>query len=222
MIISHKYRFMFVHIYKVAGMSVRTALDPYTSTSHKIQRFILGKMLNKIQHFDYHGSWYLSTKMMPRIGYYHSHITAGEAKRIMGREKFDSFYKFAFVRNPWDWMTSIYRYESQSASHPKHKKTKELTGFEEFLDGMKNSQFKKQSDFIFDENGRQLVDFVGRFENLEQDFQIVCRKIGIQTSLPHTNSTTKQKTYRQYYKPHTEHMVRELLADDIENFGYQF
>jgi len=66
-----------------------------------------------------------------------------------------------------------------------------------------------------------LTNFVGKFENLEQDFAKICEAIGVNVHLPHDNRT-KHKNYRQYYNQKTNNLISQNFEEDIKLFNYEF
>jgi len=154
----------------------------------------------------------------------------------------DDRFKFAFVRNPWDRLLSCYinkvecRHEQCSASAmprvwPRHAlegpyKKAEGLSFSEFVLKFISSQdlqkcnihHRLQSKLIHPHN----MDFIGKFENLQEDFDVVCDKIGISRHrLPHLHKST-HKYYTDYYNDEIKEAVAELYKSDIEAFGYEF
>ncbi len=224
MLISNKHRFIFVHIYKTAGTSVTNVLEPLAIGP--LQRQLLRGRAFLV-------SQGIGRQLLRRR--YHKHITAREVVDIMGREKFDDYFSFAFVRNPWDWQVSLYKYILKDTRHYLHDFVRTLPDFDAFirwrcLEEIKTSDsmigttegFKFQKDFVFSASGECLVDFVGRFENLTHDFNYVCEKIGSpKRDLPRLNVSNKE-SYTRFYSEETRDLVGETFRPDIEAFGYRF
>lgn len=78
-----------------------------------------------------------------------------------------------------------------------------------------------QKAFLSAQNGELLVDFVGRFERLEEDFQFIVRRLGLNARLPTSNRSDHSK-YREYYTPALRDEISRAFRVDIDYFGYVF
>lgn len=207
MLLSYSHRFIFIHNYRVAGTSIRKSLERY------VKRPLLGRILKKIgvenKRSDH--TW----KTFP------AHITARELRKRLPAEIYDTFYKFAFVRNPWDWQVSLYHYMLKHKPHRQHQLIRAMKGFDEYIVWRVNEEKVLQKDFVTDSEGTLIVDFVGRYESLSKDFLQVCEVLNINASLPHINKSS-HRNYRSYYSAETRSLVEENFSEDIELFGYTF
>lgn len=206
MLISQKKKFIFIHIYKNAGTSVRAALLPFAATpwQRAMDRALRTLGISRWRPQPYPG-----------------HIRASELIELNGRKWFDSFFSFAIVRNPWDWQVSLYTFMLKTTDHPQHDLIRRLGGFDPYIKWRIAEEIRFQKDFVYSKEGELLVDFIGKFENLDADFQTVCSRIGISASLPKLN-VSNTKPYRRYYTDETRELVRQAFAPDISAFNYEF
>lgn len=211
MLMSLEKQFLFVHVTKAAGSSIRTVLEPYcvNPRDYFINRALeaVGRRVNRFGPFPRHR--------------FRLHDTAETARRSLPRDVFERFFKFAFVRNPWDRMVSMYAYLLARPDHHRHRLVVSLGGFEEYLRMELNRGYPTQMASLADRQGRLLVDFVGRFERLEEDFATICQKLGIAGRLGHRNGSV-HAPYQEMYTPVTRELVARYFAPDIEQFGYEF
>ena len=172
-----------------------------------------------------------------------THLSAAEYVQCgyLTPEEFAGFYKFSFVRNPWARLVSEYRYRNYFT----HRSFKDFVMHKLPSPGPddKYRHIMPQTDMLYDADGRLLVDFVGKFENLKNDFNHVCRHLGIEKSaLPHVNSSDKDsrelkrrlrnflyrndenrlRRYTDFYDDETRDFVAQLYRQDVENFDYSF
>jgi len=160
--------------------------------------------------------------IMPRLGFksFHRHLLASEYQDLLGKEKFDKTYKFGFVRNPWDWQVSIYHFTLQTPRHFQHQIIKDLGSFKEYIYWRRDNEYKLQSDF-FEIEGKNVMNFIGKLENIDQDFEIISQKIGLKAELPKLR-TAQRSNYQDYYDRDTKNIVESIFAKDIENFSYEY
>jgi hypothetical protein len=205
--LSHSHRFIFIHIFKTAGTSMRAVLDPYTERpGARLWRRFRTR---------------LGSPPPPQYPQLTAHARAAEVREALPAPVFENYFKFAFVRNPWDWQVSWYHYIIQDREHHEHDCVARLSCFEEFLRWRIDHPVWHQRDFVTDEQGKELVDFVGRFESIHSDFEHVCAAAGIRSQLPHLNRS-RHDDYRVYYSDRACFLLDEYSKGDIEYFGYRF
>ena len=153
------------------------------------------------------------------------HISFIEWERIL-QEEFKKCFKFAFVRNPYDIAVTIY-----CRAINRIKNIKERFSFEEWVEETFGKDavpgFKlqvQQFPYISTIDNKIELDFLGRYETLQDDFNKVCQLVGIkQRILPHKNKARlKTKPYSEYYVPRTKYLVGQFFKEDLEKFGYSF
>jgi hypothetical protein len=205
--ISHSHRFIFVHIFKTAGTSMRAALEPYTQTpGTRLWRRVRRRLGCP------------APEPFPQLS---GHSRAAEICEVVPADVFKNYFKFGFVRNPWDWQVSWYHFIVQNREHHEHEAVTRLGSFSDFLRWRIDHPVWHQKDFIADEDGREIVDFVGKFENVEADFAHVCAVARVGAQLPHLNQS-RHADYRKYYSDRARLLLEQYSKVDIEYFGYSF
>ncbi|NET30794.1 MAG: sulfotransferase family protein [Cyanothece sp. SIO1E1] len=156
-----------------------------------------------------------------------------------------TYWKFCFVRNPWDRLVSCYKEKIKKDPNFHGKTNSFIDGvhkgllrygvfeagmsFDAFVDAVvaipdhdSDSHLRSQVTFITDEGGDLLADFVGRFENLRADFAYVREKLKAEDlQLTHINQT-KKSSYQEFYTDLTREKVFKRYENDIHTFGYKF
>ncbi len=153
----------------------------------------------------------------------HDNIT--RIASVISPQQFTEYFKFGFVRNPWDRTVSLYERKKKRVLAQKKE-----TSFEEFVESAKyasstciRSQFNRyQLDWFLDYGGNIRVDFIGRYERLEEDWATIARKLGIDTPLLHENESVGRRHYTEYYDRKTKDIIATRFAVDIDYFEYEF
>ena len=208
--ISHTHKFIFVHIRKTAGTSV-------TNTLGECEGGTIPMSDNFSPPPPFRSRSCTGTKV-------HNHANFSWYKEVLTKEQLNEYFKFTFVRNPWDLRVSQYEYNKKY----EWGRLKRLAN-KPFKEWVRHYSIKKRPEQtrsglpqIAVIESVDNLDFIGRFENLQEDFDIICDKIGIpKQQLPHVNKT-KREHYTEYYDDETKQIVAEKYAKDIEYFGYEF
>jgi hypothetical protein len=205
MLLSYRKKFLYVHIYKVAGTSITKSLR---STGFNFYEMLEYKTLTKLN-------------FSPRYCPLPHHPKAIDIRNEIGITKYNKLFKFTFVRNPWDWQVSLYNFMLQNKNHFQHNLVREMN-FEEYIDWKITQKYDLQKDFITDDNGEIIVDFIGKFENLNSDFQKIGKHIDLSLELPHLNQSKRKKDYRSYYNKRNKELIAKYFEEDIDLFEYSF
>lgn len=116
-----------------------------------------------------------------------------------------------------DWLMAIVKRDGDPLQRKKPwKLSKKMAST-----GGHSFPWKCQTDWLVDNNGKLCMDFIGRYENLKGDFEILCELLGPKYVLPHLNET-KHVDYQSYYDSETRDIVANWHRRDIELFGYKF
>jgi len=230
MIISHLHRFIFIKTNKSGSTSIEAAISqlcgpddiitPFREDNEqyrqgnrpqnyridhplKPKRPLWRKLLGRPERY-YHAS----------VGYY-EHMPAWRVRAYLGEDSWNRYFKFAFDRNPWDRQISWYFYKTKSKA--------QRPSFERFMASRQHAYVDNYQLYAID--GTPTMDFIGRYEQLEQDLGNVLSMIGLNNaiSLPKTNVTkAREKNYRSYYSADTKALVADWYAREIKLLGYMF
>ena len=200
MIIDDNLKIIFVPQQKTASSSIICVLMLSPNRDHKTH-----ENLNK----------YIQSKTGKN--YDGHHVPLFELKNVYPKvyENKSEYFKFGFTRNPWERLVSAWKYAFVSTRISCYGKV----SFRKFIKEYTIVWLGVEMNTLDFCDG---FDFIGRFENLQEDFYKICDKIGIpQQKLPHINKS-KRKHYTEYYDEETKEIVAKKYAKDIEYFGYKF
>ena len=207
MIVSHRHRFIFVAVPKTGTHSVRQALRGHLGPDDIEQ---VGLFVDKRFPFE------------DLAAIRHGHLGLMQVRPHLGEEAFASYFKFAFVRNPFDRFVSYCAFMTREQGFfdrdPRGVMREILFG----LRPLQHILFRPQHELLVDDEGSMLADFVGRVEDMQASYDVACDRIGIARQELQQVNNSRRGDYRQYYDPQLIAGVEALYRKDLDMFGYRF
>ena len=211
--ISHKHKFIFIANQKTASSAVRLALDNYSDIS--------------------------GVSDVKSCYYYHTSARSLKNHFKSKGWNWDEYFKFTFVRNPWDLAVSHYFYRNKVLKKcldtgcddwviKFFEESYKSIGFNEWIKKIEgkltyiNDKVSIQNDMLVDESENCIVDFVGRYENLQSDFEFIRSKLGYKCDELLLKNESHHSHYSDYYTDESADIIRNIYAEDINLFGYEF
>jgi sulfotransferase famil protein len=207
MIISFLHKYIFIAVPKTGTHAVRQALREQMGPDD----------------WEQVGLFVTKTFPVPELAAIrHGHLTLNQVRPHLRPEEFDGFYKFGFVRNPFDRFVSFCSFMTRKEGSFDRNPQGVMHHFL-FVDPPRGRiHYQPQHIFFEDAQGRMIADQVGRVEEMQESFDEACRKIGIRSRRLETVNASRRGNYRDYYTPTLKDAVAKLYARDLELFGYEF
>jgi len=228
MILSHRHKFIFFCNGKTGTTSIEKSLE----------------RLDEGKRYTFNATGLFIPKHVPPV------VVRG----LLPREIWKTYYKFVFVRNPYAWVVSQWKYNFRLTPQPARnvapataarikalnnrviggRRIADLAGRQAFSmddieilfaylrDNFRSVPYadgKYQSSYVVDLDGQRVVDCVGRFESLEQDYAGIAGRLGLDPRIPHVNRT-EHRDFRTYYTPVSAAAVARLWKTDFDTLDY--
>lgn len=230
MIISHKHKFIFIKPAKVAGTSVELNLSKNCGTNDIITPL---NNYNKKSDSDFYIDYSCN------YGRFKSHNTPNKLKTMIDKKIWDTYLKITIIRNPFDLVISryywlLFKKKKNIKYYFKNNKFKLLiieilsflNLFFRFGYYVNNFNFKwKNTHFYLDENNNKICDYYLRFENIDEDYKLLCKKLNLKyEKLPliKNKQRIKKKHYSKYFNQKQIKKLNLMFENELKIFNYKF
>ncbi len=209
--ICRKRKIVFIHIPRTGGQSIEHILFPAYNFSDQENKNVLYGWNNKL-------GWL-------------NHLTCEEivGNNYVSYNEFNNYFRFAFVRNPWERLVSEYAWKfsddfslfRQFCIDILEKRYDKWAAWYRDLLALKQ-HLKEQHKFIYNSKGKLEIDFLGKYENLTGHFQEMCKLRRLKCSKLPLYNKSEHKYYTYYYDKVTRELAGRIYKEDIKIFNYHF
>jgi Sulfotransferase family len=207
-IVSHRHRFIFAAVPKTGTHAVRQALREHLGDGDAEQ---VGLFLNK------RFPW------ADLAAIQHGHLSFRQVRPYVGEDAFAGYLKFAFVRNPFDRFISYCAFMLRGGDVFAQRPRDVMRHFLFAEPPDHHILFQPQASLLVGEDGKTLLaDAVGRVEEMQASYDVICARIGIASRPLDRVNGTAHGDYRHYYDRALIDGVAARYAQDLELFGYTF
>ena len=151
------------------------------------------------------------------------HHPATEIAAHFPDERWQNAFKFAFVRNPYTRLVSHYFYRKKEGRILKHY-GRELSfndWVQRALGAEQPGNLRPQYEWVADQNGQLMLDYIGKFEQLSLDFTEILNRVGLRLKkLPHLNRNAASINYLDLYDVVSQQLAADFYHEDFQRFGY--
>ena len=230
MIISHKYKFIFIKTNKTAGTSIEIGLSRFCAPSDVITPVArederIRKRLGYpgpqnivIPYSKYGVKDWLYKLVQQKTKQFYNHMPAYKIKPVLGPRIWDDYFKFCVERNPWDRTISCYYWKTRNRNP--------APTITEFIDSGEVNVLKKKGFQLYTINGKVAVDHICRYEDLDKELETIAQmlKLPQKITLPRAKGQYRKRreSYRQVLSPSNRDKIARIFADEIAQFGYGF
>jgi len=214
-IVSHKYRFIFIKTHKVAGTSIEFALTRFAGEDGIVTPFSV-----RIDERERERSGFgVARNYKTGAGEYRAHIPAEEVRKLLGQETFGRYFKFSVERNPYDKVVSLYTWLNRDPKRPLGQ------SFDAFIAEGRARQVADCDRYCIDD--KPAMDTMVLYHDLQAGLDGIAKHLGLPGRIDLTDIRRKSgyrtsQDYRTYYSPASRAAVERDFAREIAQFGFKF